>query len=66
MRGKIAEYIDNTGTFKLDVTDPSYYSFKTVKYDAYHGELRMTRRQFDAFKQFILEVDMEVHSETSQ
>lgn len=61
MKGKIAEYVDNTGTFKLDVTDPSYYSFKTVKSSVYHGDLRMTRDQFDAFKQFVLEVDMEVH-----
>jgi hypothetical protein len=61
MKGKIAEYVDNTGTFKLDVTDPSYYSFKTVKYDAYHGELRMERRQFQAFLQFLNEVDLEVH-----
>lgn len=61
MRGKIAEYVDNTGTFKLDVTDPSYYSFKTVKYTAYHGDLRMERAQFEAFKQFVLEVDLELH-----
>lgn len=61
MRGRVTEYIDDTQRFKLDVSDPSYYTIQKMPYESYTGALKMERKQFEAFKQFILQVDLELH-----
>jgi hypothetical protein len=61
VRGRVTEYVDDTRRFKLDVSDPSYYTIEKVPYESYTGNLKMERRQFKAFLQFLNEIDLELH-----